>query len=461
MVVNRNRLLMSFSAVLLLLAACKNPYYDRVKEVVDAAKAKGNPANTINQPPTFSVPGGRIGNTDSIGMAITTPGSHIAYTLDGTDPTTDGAGTITHGVSYSAPFIPPYGTFAVKAIAYQAGWADSGVASQSYHKDLFLYSMDVSGSGMDVFSLNPATGSLSHTSTFGFPTPPGGMAINSTGTMMFVTAPGDNLIWGFTIDPLTGALTTNGTPGAALNPGAICVRSLNDALYVASPTAVNIQACAINADGSLTDLSTVTAGTATVALVSDVNSKFLYTATGSGGFIFGYTLTAAGIPAIVPGSPFAASGSPTYVTIDPTGAHLYESDDVTGSVRFWNINSVTGTLTPPYGTLYSTITAKPEKMAVDPSGKYLYVTDSTASHVVMARIAADGTLTTGGWVYPTGLQPKGVFADPSGKFVVVANSGSNSFSVFSLDPATGFLTPAGTYPSALPDPVDILITGTH
>ena len=50
---------------------------------------------------------------------------------------------------------------------------------------------------------------------------------------------------------------------------------------------------------------------------------------------------------------------------------------------------------------------------------------------------------------------------PRSKFVVVANSGSNSFSVFSLDPATGFLTPAGTYPSALPDPVDILITGTH
>ena len=459
MVVTKNFLWMSISAVLLLLAACKDPYYDRVKEVVDTAK--GNLTNNINQPPTFSVPGGRLGNTDSIGLFPTTSGSRIAYTLDGTDPTSDGLGTITHGTPYTAPFMPPYGTFVVKAIAYQAGLADSDVVSQSYHKDLFLYSMDVSGIGVDVFSLNPATGALSHTSTFGLPTPPGGMAINSTGTMMFLTAPAMSKILGFTIDPLTGALTTNGTPGAALNPGAICVRSLNDALYVASPTSVNIQACTIGAGGSLTVLSTVTAGPATVALVSDVNSKFLYAATGSGGFIFGYSLTAAGIPAIVPGSPFAASGSPTYVTIDPAGAHLYESDDLTGLVRFWNINSVTGSLTPISGIPYIGVTANPEKIAIDPAGKYLYVTDSVANHVVMARIAADGTLTTGGWVYPTGAQPKGVFVDPSGKFVCVANSGSSSISVFSLDPATGFLTPAGTYPSALPDPVDILITGTH
>jgi len=122
---------------------------------------------------------------------------------------------------------------------------------------------------------------------------------------------------------------------------------------------------------------------------------------------------------------------------------------------------MSGNLTPAFGTPYS-VTSSPEKMAIDPAGKYLYVTDSVANQVVMARIAADGTLTTGGWAYLTGgSAPKGVFVDPSGKFVVVANSGTNNFSVFSLDPATGFLTLTGTYPSALPDPEDILITGTH
>jgi len=374
--VTKVRFFLSLSALLLLLVACPNPFYDRVRELVDGAKAPG----------------------------VVAPGST---------------------------------------------------------KPIFLYSLDISGAGVDVFSLDPATGALSHTSTFGFLAAPAGMAVNSIGTLMFVTAPAVSQVWGFTIDPLTGALTSTGMPGTVTNPGAVSVRKSNDAIYVADPVGGTIYAWALAGSGALTDLGPVSAGTATVALVSDVNSKFLYAATGGGGFIFGYSFTAAGIPAIVPGSPFAASGSPTYVTIDPAGAHLYESDDVTGLVRFWNINSVTGSLTPTSGIPYSGVTTNPEKMAIDPAGKYLYVTDSVLNQVVMARIAADGTLTTGGWIYPTGAHPKGVFVDPSGKFVVVANSASDSFSVFSLDPATGFLTPAGTYPSALSDPEAILITGTH
>lgn len=373
MVVKRKRLLLSLSALLLLLAACPNPFFDRVKELVDAAKAPG----VVTQTPT----------------------------------------------------------------------------------PLFLYSMAVLGGGVDVFSLDPATGALSHTSTFGLPIPPGGMAIDSIGTKMYVTAPAMYQIWGFNIDSATGALTTNGTPLADIaSPGAICVRKSNDALYVAHPTPASVLACSIDTGGALTVLIMITAGGAPVAVVTDSTSKFLYAATGpSGGSIIGYNLTPAGMPTVMSGSPFPASGGPTYLTIDPTGAFLYESDSSTGFVRFWNINSGTGNLT--FVNQYS-VTTSPERLAIDPSGKYLYVTDSAANKVVMARIAAGTGALSGFAVYPTGAQPKGVFVDPSGKFVCVANSGSNSISVFSLDPATGFLTPAGTYSTPLTDPEDILITGT-
>ena len=377
MVVTKARLVLSLSAMLLILTACPNPYFERVKELVDSAK----------------------------GSSVVTPGS--------TQP-------------------------------------------------LFLYSLGISGTGVDVFSLDPVTGTLSHTSTFGLPIPPGGMAIDSIATLMFVTAPLANQVWGFTINPATGALTTTGTPfstGTAA-PGAIYVRRSNDAVYVAFPTSGAIQALSMAASGVLGYLLTVSAGSTPVALVTDVSSQFLYAATGaSGGSIYGYTLNPAGTPGV--GVPFPASGSPTYVAIDPTGAFLYESDHSTGIVRLWNIDSITGNLTPSFGTPYS-VTTNPEKMAVDPSGKYLYITDSVANQVVMARITAGtGALTTGGWVYSTGVQPKGVFVDPSGKFVCVANSGSNSISVFFLDPATGFLTLATTYgPTPSSDPEDILITGT-
>ena len=261
----------------------------------------------------------------------------------------------------------------------------------------------------------------------------------------------------FTINPATGALTTTGTPFSTGTPGAIYVRKSNDAVYVAYPTSGTIQALTMAASGVLGYLLTVTAGSTPVALVTDVSSRFLYAA--AGGFVYGYTLTLAGMP-VPMSSPFTGAASPASITIDPTGSFLYESDHSTGMVKLWTINSITGNLTfvNQYG-----LTGNPGKMAIDPSGKYLYIADSGANHVVMAPITAGTGELSGFTVYNTGTLPIGVFVDPSGKYVCVANSVSQNISVFSIDAATGLLTAVPGSPFATPtaDPEDILITGTH
>lgn len=55
----------------------------------------------------------------------------ICYTTDGTTPTGDGAGSCTHGTTYSGP-ISISSTTTVKAIATQAGYLDSAVGSATY-----------------------------------------------------------------------------------------------------------------------------------------------------------------------------------------------------------------------------------------------------------------------------------------------------------------------------------------
>jgi len=55
----------------------------------------------------------------------------ICYTIDGSTPTTNGAGTCTHGSVYSTP-LTISSTTTVKAIATQAGWTDSILVTETY-----------------------------------------------------------------------------------------------------------------------------------------------------------------------------------------------------------------------------------------------------------------------------------------------------------------------------------------
>lgn len=67
----------------------------------------------------------------TITITTTTTGATICYTTDGSTPTANGAGTCTHGTTYSTGFsLTVPGT--VKAIGSKSGLADSGVATNGY-----------------------------------------------------------------------------------------------------------------------------------------------------------------------------------------------------------------------------------------------------------------------------------------------------------------------------------------
>jgi 6-phosphogluconolactonase (cycloisomerase 2 family) len=87
-------------------------------------------------------------------------------------------------------------------------------------------------------------------------------------------------------------------------------------------------------------------------------------------------------------------------------------------------------------------------VAVDPAGKFAYVANwtgpNTDGSVSMYTIdAATGGLTPIGTI-ATELSPTSIAIHPSGKFAYVTNSGSNNVSMYSIDRATGSLTLIGT-----------------
>lgn len=81
--------------------------------------------------PTFSPAAGSYGPTQSVTIASVTAGATLCYTTDGSTPTANGAGTCTHGSTYSGA-VPVSATETLKAVASEAGWNDSAVASAAY-----------------------------------------------------------------------------------------------------------------------------------------------------------------------------------------------------------------------------------------------------------------------------------------------------------------------------------------
>ncbi len=75
--------------------------------------------------PTFSPGGGSYSSTQTVTISSTTTGATIRYTTDGSTPS-ETAGTL-----YTAP-VSVSSSVTIKAIAYESGFTDSGVASAAY-----------------------------------------------------------------------------------------------------------------------------------------------------------------------------------------------------------------------------------------------------------------------------------------------------------------------------------------
>jgi hypothetical protein len=85
----------------------------------------GGPGSGAAETPTFDPPAGAYAATQNVAMASATPGAHIRYTTDGTDPTG------TTGTLYTAP-LPVSASTTIRAVAYGEGYLDSAVAVAAY-----------------------------------------------------------------------------------------------------------------------------------------------------------------------------------------------------------------------------------------------------------------------------------------------------------------------------------------
>ncbi len=316
-------------------------------------------------------------------------GSKILYALGLGSPnvtilTVSGSGTLTVSNSVSTGAAPD--AIGIDPLLRFAYIVDSGSGS-GLPGGVSQYVLNRSSGSLVVATL-PASGGTSSPSTpIETGVGPVAIAIDSTGTFVFVAN--------------TGAVPAN--PACSLTPS-VCVPSIS--VYTIDPTG-----------GALTEVKQPTTTPPTLNCMPNQP-----------------------VPCPLPLPPSAV---PSALAI--TGSMLFVANSGAGSVSAYPFNS--GGALDSTKVVTTTIGGSPSAMSMDPSGKLLFITDPVASTVAAFSTGSSGQLTAVGMPLAAGTTPVSVALRPAGNFLYTANRGSNNVSAFSFD-GSGALTKLSDTPVA-------------
>ena len=345
-------------------------------------------------------------------------------------------------------------------------------------KSEFLYLMTFQppapNARLMTFKLDPTTGILSSPSTMAVPLT-FGVAVDPTSRFLYSSdgnflAPAINI---FSIDPKTGSLAPDGTflltsicnlcpPASA--PGALAIDAKGAFLYYGSSSFGN------GLSEEIGGLS-VTAATGTLNLVTgspfpadDVpfgvlvhpSGHFFYTENTPNALVFplplrsvsGFSIDpSTGALAPMLGSPFTppVDADLTAFAIHPTGKFMYASaGSAANGIVAWNIDSTTGSLTALAASPFATGTTL-YGVTITPSGKFLYSPNGANGGISGFTIdSASGALAPiSGSPFDASVWWGECVIDPSGKLLVAVDGKNKAIELFSIDSSTGALTRLG------------------
>lgn len=182
---------------------------------------------------------------------------------------------------------------------------------------------------------------------------PQSLAVDLSGQYLYVVNSSDNTVSQFIISSLDGSLTPMTTPvvPSGTTPWAISIDPTNKYVYVAnycgSCGSYDVSQYTIGLQGSLPTsvTTTATAGTNPYSIAVDPTGKYVYVANigGSAGSLSGtlsqYTIASDG-SAVPMSSPTAdTQGSPTSVTVDPSGKYVYATNAANNTVSQFSIGT--------------------------------------------------------------------------------------------------------------------------
>jgi 6-phosphogluconolactonase len=288
---------------------------------------------------------------------------------------------------------------------------------------------------------------------------PNSIAINSTGTLLFVT---DTYQPQYTAaNPGPGALVvypinSDGSLGTPVPDGNLSYYPLSlGETNVLNPNAMNVL--------TLTPSGSTTAGSTFVYVASQNSNTGL-------GEISAFSVASSGALTPLPCASdcasngdgnFSAGIGPNAVASTPLGRYLYVTDGAQNQLFSYAVQS-TGQITPLLASPAST-DVNPDGVTVDPTGTFVYVANYTANDISAYSINPNGVTPIGS--YGTGTGPTCVFVEPAlGAYIYTTNFLDNTVSGLNINTSTGTLAPVQNTPfiaAGQPTCIAATIHGKH
>lgn len=360
------------------------------------------------------------------------PGTITAYSLNlsnGTVNSSNGALTqvgksVATGTQPGPMILDPTNSFAF--VADFGSPLDSGTDNSKKSGDIAAFSVNKDGSLASI-GITPAgfTDCTSYS--------PAALAIDPKGKFLFVAYQGfANLNNGASCP---GA-PSNGTPAA----GVIAVIPVSSGkLGTPVTTAIPVPP---GPQGTTTPKPT--------AIAVGNLGNFVFLTDSVNNTVVGFAFDSNGALSSVPGQFFNVGKTPTAVLSPPAGTFLYVANSGSNDIYEFFINT-DGSLMPISASTTIVSTGNgPVALLTDPNAKYLYSLANVGSQVVAYTVnhvtGQLSAVTTNGGTVSTGANPVALAirsdGTTSGNFwLLTSNFGANSVSTFSLNGATGALSP--------------------
>lgn len=295
------------------------------------------------------------------------------------------------------------------------------------------------GQGIFMAKFDPATGRLFDVEHAGEAVKPSFLALHPNGKYLYAVSEVDDMegmkqggVIAYSVDSATGKLTKlNHQPSEGTAPCYVAVHPGGESLYVANYSAGTVAGFPIKADGTL----------------GPAASRIQHEGSGPN--------------ASRQDAPHAHS-----INLSSDGRFAYACDLGTDQVLIYEVDPKSGKLTP-HRQVALPPGSGPRHLSFHPSGKLAFVINELANTLTTLTVDGEsGAMKIASSVptLPKGFDGKNTTAEvvvhPNGRFVYGSNRGHDSIAVFSLDQASGELTPRGFAKDNIDEPRNFRIDPT-
>lgn len=321
------------------------------------------------------------------------------------------------------------------------------------------------GIGISVARFNPQTGALTGLRLDIEAAQPGFFVIHPDGLHLYACDSGSaGGICAYAIDPKSANLTwLNRMPSGGDDPSYVCLDQTGRFVLLANYNSGSIAAFALKPDGSIGARTAFVQHTGRSvnpdrqthahahSIIVDPSNRFALAADLGVDKLFVYRFdqqTGALTPNDPPFVTISAGSGPRHVTFHPNGRWAYLINEMACTVTAFNWDSSRGALTE-----FQTISTLPAgfkgastcaEVQVHPNGKFLYGSNRGHNSITVFSIdPASGRLTPVEHVPTRGKTPRNFAFDPAGNWIICTNQDSNTAVVFRVDNVSGRLTQTG------------------